>query len=77
VYYDGKMEAADSLPLPVGPCPLSGCKSFILHPKSEEHLAKLSETDNPEHPAENVLAALKSGKRPGHCRNNEGRILGI
>ncbi len=36
-----------------------------------------SETDGPEHPAENDLAALKSGSRPGHCRISEGRKLGI
>ena len=37
---------------------------------------KPSETDGLEHPAENVLAALKSGNRPGYCRISEGLKLG-
>ena len=36
-----------------------------------------SETDGPEDPAGKDLAAMKSGNRPGHCRINEGRKLGI
>jgi hypothetical protein len=71
------MEVADSLLLPVSSFALSGCESFVLQPKSEGHIAKTFETDGPEHPAENVLAALKSGNRPGHCRIGEGQKLGI
>ena len=52
-------------------------RSFAATHNLKSTSQKPSETADPEHPAEIVLAALKSGNRPGHCRINEGRKLGI
>jgi hypothetical protein len=50
-----KWRIADGLLLPVDRSPFLGSRSFIPHPKSEEHLAKPSETADPEHPAKTIL----------------------